>query len=166
MNDDFIIDWGTLPLIPEGIYEAVYVQHEVFNQNFGPKVKITFRITSLGEYNGTFIAGWYNIKKPKSGPGRGKAAFLSRHSKLVTELLRVLDVKVRVDRLSPAMLKPLLLKIRVRTVRANSKQKELHKFQQYSTCDSIVGSLTSNMYGPPQINPLLKPEPKPEPAPT
>jgi len=168
MNEDIFIDWGSLPLIPDGTYEAVYVKHETFHQSFGPKIKITFRITTLGEYYETLLFGWYNAKRLKSKPAKGGAATLSRHSKLAYELIKVIDVKERVSRLSPAQLKSVLLQIKVRTVKTNSKQQELSKVQHYSVVDSIIGALTTNKFDSPdlRLKVLPVPVPIPEPAPT
>lgn len=169
MSDEFLIDWGDLPNIPEGIYEAVYVRHQTHHLTFGPKVEIVFRITSFGPYNGALISGWYNVKKLKSKPSKGGGIVLSRHSKLVNELFRVLDSQVKLRKLSLVQLKPLLLKIKVRTVKTNSRQKELHKTLQYSVVDSILESLTSSVFKPPTEqqfqNGLYKPLPEPIPVP-
>jgi hypothetical protein len=162
MNDEFSIDWGNLTLIPEGNYEATYVGHETIHKSFGPKVKITFRIVSIGEYFGTLIDAWYNAKTLQSAPGRNRKATLSRHSKLATELLKVLDVKERIGRLSPVQLKGLIIEVKVRTVKTDSKQKSYSAIQRYSTVDYMVRCLTSNHVG--TVKPL--PKPPPEPIPT
>lgn len=127
MGNDFEIDWGNLPLLPQGLYEAVYVNHETFFQSFGAKIKITFRITALGEAHGTLIHGWYNAKSLPSKPGKNKRVILSRHSKLTTELLNILHSREKPSRLSPAQLKGKLLEIAVRTVRTDSRQKKIFR---------------------------------------
>jgi hypothetical protein len=159
VNDIFDIDWGNLQLLPAGNYEAVYVSHETFNQSFGAKVKITFRITSHGQWFGSHINGWYNVKALISKPGKHRKVLLSRHSKLTIELLNVLDIKEKVSRLSPVQLKGKLLEIAIRTVRMNSRQKAYAEIQTYSVVDRIVRLLSDDR------TKLSKPLPKPIPEP-
>lgn len=159
MQEEFLIDWGNMSFIPAGDYEAVYVSHETFNQSFGPKVKITFRIVTMGPYYEKLIDGWYNAKDLKSKPGKQRKPTLSRHSKLTTELLHVLGIKERVSRLSPLQLKGKLLEIRVRTVKQNSRQKKYTDIQQYSVVDAILRSF--NDYSCIELipKPILEPIP-------
>ena len=150
--DDIEIDWGNYIIIPEGKYQVMYVSHETTNGSFGAKVKITFTITSYGEFFGKHIDAWYNLKEIKK-VGKGKAISLSRHSKLTGELFNALGYKERVKRLSPLALKGKLLWVNVRTVIKNSRQKALHELQRYSVVDSIIGQsdaseLTSNTLMP------------------
>ena len=163
MSDDFEIDWGNLPLIPAGSYQAVYVSHETLYQSFGAKIKITFRITDLGHVNGALINGWYNAKALPSKPGKNKRAILSRHSKLATELLNILCTREKPSRLSPAQLKGKLLEISVRTVRTNSRQKKYADPQTYSVVDHIERIILDDRVEP-SYRPL--PKPIPEPIPT
>lgn len=142
MSDDLIIDWGNLIYIPEGLYEAVYVSHETLQRNWGAKVKITFRITSFGSYHGQLIDAWYNSKPLESKPGKGKKPIISRHSKLTTELLKVLDIKERVNRLSIRQLSGKIIQIKVRTVHENSRQRKYTEPQKYSIVDSMVQMLS------------------------
>jgi hypothetical protein len=62
MPDEFVIDWGNSVLIPDGEYQAVYVSHATSKGSYGPKVKITFRIVSIGPHFERLIDAWYNIK--------------------------------------------------------------------------------------------------------
>ena len=152
LKDGIEIDWSNLVLMPEGRYQAMYISHETTNGSFGAKIKITFSVTTYGEFFEKHIDGWYNVKGIKK-TGKGKAISLSRHSKLTGELLNALGYKERVSRLSPLALKGKLLWVKVRTVVKNSRQKSLHELQRYSVVDSIIGQsdaseLTSNTLMP------------------
>lgn len=152
LKNDIEIDWSNLVLMPEGRYQAMYISHETTNGSFGTKIKITFSITTYGEFFEKHIDGWYNVKGIKK-IGKGKAISLSRYSKLTGELLNALGYKERVSRLSPLALKGKLLWVNVRTVVKNSRQKSLHELQKYSVVDSIIGQsdaseLTINTIGP------------------
>jgi hypothetical protein len=162
MSDELSIEWGHQTLIPPGNYQAVYVSHETTRGNWGPKVKIIFRITSLGPYYESLVEAWYNVKDLKSKPGKKKGLTLSRHCKLTTELLKVLGIKERLSRISPTQLSGKLLEISVRTVKTNSRQKEYASIQQYSVVESINKLLTDNLC----ISHKPLPKPIPEPIPT
>jgi len=163
LSESFEIDWGDSVLIPDGEYEAVYVTHEITNGSFGPKVKVTFRIVSQGPYFETLIPAWYNIQDGSSSKKKGAKVKLARGSRLTGELLKVLHIKKRVDRLSPSMLKGYLLIVKVRIVKTNSRQKKLAEAQQYSIVDSLVCILNYQ-----DISETLNVLPKviPEPIPT
>jgi len=162
-QDTFKIDWGTSTKIPDGEYQAVYVSHQISNGSFGFKVKITFRIVSMGEYFETLIDGWYNIKEGGSSKRKGGSLSLTRGQNLTTELLKVLQINKRPDRLSLTMLKGLLLLIKVRTVTTNNRQKKYSELQQYSVVDSMLCCLNAVD----ELETLnLIPKPIPEPIPT
>jgi len=161
--DEFDIDWGSDPLIPQGEYQAVYVTHEIIRGSFGIKAKVTFRIISQGEHFETLIPAWYNIKDGSQGKRKGGKIKVARGSKLTSELLKVLQIKTRIDRLTPAMLRGYVLMVNVRTVKTDSRQKKLNPPQQYSIIDSLVCILNLQ-----DISETVKvlPKPIPEPIPT
>lgn len=157
------IDWGQSPCIPAGEYQAVYVTHEATNGNFGRKLKVIFRIVTQGPHFETLIPAWYNIKDASNGKRSGRKIKVARGSKLTSELLKVLQIKTRVDRLTPSMLRGYLLLIKVRTVCTDSRQKKLSEPQQYSVVDSLVCILNHHDVSE-TLNVL--PKPIPEPIPT
>ena len=163
MSDEFVIDWGNSVLIPDGEYQAVYISHSTTNGSYGPKVKITFRIVSLGPYFEKPIDAWYNAKAVGQKVGKRGRIILSRHSKLTYELVKLFHRKQRPERLSPEMLKGHVVVIKIRTVTQNSKQKSLPEVLRYSTVDSMVCLLTHQDISK---TPLLNPEPIPIPEPT
>ena len=169
MTDEIAIDWGNLVLISPGIYEAIYLGHETFKGSFGPKLKITFRIVTPGHYFESIVAGWYNLKATSEKPGKRGKAIASRHSKFTTELLRVLEVKQKPSRISPAQLRGKILEITVRTVKTNSRQKAYTEIQTYSVVDSINRLASDDRMGMVKSKMILNkplPKPIPEPIPT
>ena len=164
MTEEFLVDWGNSISIPEGEYEAVYVSHMTTNGSFGPKVKITFRIVSCGEYFETLIDAWYNLKSTGEKLGKRGRTGLSKCSKLTLEMMNLfIHRKQRLNRISPEQLKGYIVVIKVRTVKQNSKQKMLPVLMHYSTVDAMLRILN---YQDISESPLLKPEPIPEPIPT
>jgi hypothetical protein len=166
-TDYFDVDWGNSIKIPEGKYEAVYVSHEITDGSFGLKVKITFRIVTQGEYFGSHLPGWYNIKEGGTTKRKGGRLSLSGQQKLTSELLEVLQTNKRPDRLSLHMLRGHLILIKVRTVVINSRQKKYNKLQQYSVVDSMVSNLNvADLSEEQSLISKLIPKPVPEPIPT
>jgi hypothetical protein len=116
----------------------------------------------MGKYFEKIIHAWYNIKSSGKKFGRNPKIGLSRYSKLTNELLKVLQIKKRVDRLSLSDLKNHILVVKVRTVKTNSTQKQLASALHYSVVDSMISCLTLTDIS----DSLLVPEALPEPVPT
>ena len=130
-------------LIPEGLYEAVYISHEVCFGGWGKKVRIDFRIISLGVANGVELSGWYNIADGELGKG-GRIVLLRNH-KLTNELHIVLELTIFTLDLSPAMLATRVIEVRVVTVDTNGRKQKLAAPLQYSKVESMVRSKTIGM---------------------
>jgi hypothetical protein len=166
--DDIEIDWGSSILIPEGKYQVTYFSHEATNGSFGPKLKITFKINTFGEFYGKFIDSWYNLPSgSKTGKGRGVKT--PSGSKLTSDLLKVLGPKARIDRLSVTGFKGKLIWVKVRTVLKNGRQQKMHELQRYSIVDSIIGESDASELTntpAPRLEPKLEPIPIPVPTPT
>jgi len=53
-----------LPRVPEGDYTVAYVKHEYKTMFAGqPKLILTFRIIEMGEYFGTEVQRFYNVRR-------------------------------------------------------------------------------------------------------
>ena len=168
LNDDIEIDWGSSILIPEGNYQVTYFSHETTNGSYGPKLKITFKINTFGEFYGKFIDSWYNLKAG-SKTGKGKGVKTAGGSKLTGDLLKALGPKTRIDRISVAGLRGKLLWVKVRTVLKNGRQQKIHELQRYSIVDSIIGESDAselNSNPPPRLGLKVEPVPVPIPEPT
>jgi hypothetical protein len=109
------------------------------------------------------IDGWYNLKDTGEKTGKRGKVILSKHSKFVEEMLKIFQIKMRIKRISPAMLLGHVIVISVRTVKKNSHQKILSEILQYSTVESMLCLLTTTD-GCELLH--LKPKPIPEPIPT
>jgi hypothetical protein len=171
VNKDILIDWGNHILIPEGAYHAVYVSHSTTNGTFGPKLKITFRIVTQGEHYEVLVDGWYNLKGTGEKTGKRGKVIVSRHSKFVGEMLKIFQTKIRLTRISPAMLSGHVIQINVRTVKKNSLQKTLPEILQYSTVESMECLSTATddselLHLKFNLNPNPKPKPISELIPT
>jgi hypothetical protein len=77
------------------------------------------------------------VKAIKGNPRRGGGLVVGRHHALLADLARILDLKLRPDRLSLTALKPYVIEVSVRTVRKNYRQEELPDFLHYSVIDRL-----------------------------
>lgn len=143
MSIDSNIASDNIVLIPEGLYEAVYIGHEVCFGGWGKKVRIDFRIISLGIANGVELSGWYNIANGVRG--KGGQIVLKKCHKLTNELHIVLELTVFTLDLSPAMLATRVIEVMVVTVDTNGQKQKLAAPLQYSKVESMVRSKTTGM---------------------
>lgn len=130
--------------IPPGQYEAVYLHHQtafIFNS---AKVFVHFRITD-GDYTGMKLYRAYRVKKLRGKPRKGGSFELGHTHELYRQFVRLTQAKERPDRLSLRRLKNCVLQIRVRTVKKDSKQRELPDALQYSVVDSIESLLAGSL---------------------
>ena len=125
------------PLIPPGEYEATLLYWETNQSAFKgkPKVYLSFR-SITPPYFGVELFAAYNVKSV-SGKKRNGSFKLSRHQQLTYELGWI-QPDFRIDRVT---LKPLLnrvIKVRVRSVTQNYRQKPLPPPLHYSVVDQML----------------------------
>jgi hypothetical protein len=143
------------PLIPAGSYNAVMVRYQgciMPSWKNTPKVYVHFKIVDPGEHFGKVLYRAYNVRRL-----RGKAGtvgqpipncgfVVGRRSDLLKMLVRVLDVRIRPDRVSLHSLKGCVLQINVRTVLIGTddkgKQSFLPEALRYSVVDDVVRKVT------------------------
>ncbi len=124
------IDYGKTVRIPDGEYKVAYILHEVTVGSFGKKLRIDFRIVSLGNYYDVELSAWYNIVDGEVGKG-GKIKLTARQN-ITNELYLVLELKDQADELCPSMLQGLVILVDVATVKTNSRKKTLAEPLWYS----------------------------------
>lgn len=137
-----VVDYGAQGvLIPDGNYQAVFLHHETSNVFKAAKVFLHFRVVDIGPAYEQTLFRAYGAKMLEGRTGRGGRFRLSPRSDLLAMLCRISGAKARPDRVSPAILKGLLLEIRTRTVNTDYKQRPLPEFLHYSVVDDVVGVL-------------------------
>ena len=87
-------------LLPDDKYEAVFIGHETVFVFQNPKIFLRFRITSQGEHFGKEIFRAYRVNKLVGKPSKNGKFKLRRGSDLFADISRLLDFKVRPDRIS------------------------------------------------------------------
>ena len=127
------------PLVPEGDYTASFLHHETNDKAFGgaKKVYLRFRILDFGEHFEKEVYRAFNVKGLIGKPGKNGRFSLGKRSDLYFQLMKI-SPNVRADRPSLNRLQNVELKIRVRTVTRDSKQRDLPKQMHYSVVDEIL----------------------------
>lgn len=138
--DEIVIDGPDWPLIPDGEYAVAYIHHEtalVFNT---PKIFIHFKIIDIGPYQGIRLYRAYRARELIGRPGKNGRFKLSRRSELYIALCWLYQArKMRPDRITLRDLKQLILKVSVRTVKKDYKQRLLPDSLHYSVVSEIKG---------------------------
>ena len=127
------------PLIDPGEYLAVLDHHETNRSAFGgkPKVYLIFRLVDPG-YIGIELYAAYNVRELSGRSGRNGRFKLTRRQDLTLHLARIIP-DFRLDRVSLNPLKACTVKVSVRTVSKDYKQRALPTSLQYSVIDQILG---------------------------
>jgi hypothetical protein len=127
--------------IPDGIYSVAYVAHET-HKYFGRSCKVVFwfRIIEFGDYFGTVIPRYYNVKRLSGKPGRNGQFVPGRSSDFLREFCKVSTAPInRLDRLPLSAFQNVQIKARVRTVSADGKQRDLAAQLHYSVIGELLG---------------------------
>ena len=126
--------------IPEGTYQAVFIRVERAEVFKAEKIFVWVRITEPGPFHGTELYRAYRVHHL---PGKSKKYLLKPRSELRQMLLRLNEVKVRADRVSLKILKNKVLKVTVRTVKKDYRQRALDECDQYSVVEDILSFETA-----------------------
>jgi hypothetical protein len=137
-SEEILVE-GFRPLLPEGIWlEAKLTGHDTAFIFRAPKVILQFSIVQPGEFFGLRLFRAFRVKRLNGRPGPNGRFVLGARSDLYTVLTKLLDIKVRADRVSLQALKQMLFRVKTRTVRKNHEQKATPEVLCYSTIDEIV----------------------------
>jgi hypothetical protein len=137
MNDISLVGEARI-LIEPGIYAAVLTHHETNNVAFGgqPKVYLRFVLLDPGVM-GVKLYAAFNVKAITGKPRLNGGIKLSHRQELTFQLAR-LQPNVRLDRLSLKPLHNKEIKIKVRTVTTDSRQRPLPSSLQYSVVSELI----------------------------
>lgn len=138
MCDEIIVE-GFRPLLPEAIsLEAKLIGHNTAIIFRAPKVLLHFSVVEAGEFFGVTLFRAFRVKRLTGRPGPNGRFVLGARSDLYTLLAKLLDVKLRADRVSLHALKHMLFRVTTRTVRTNHDQKATPEVLFYSTIGEIA----------------------------
>ena len=130
------------PIIAPGTYEAVYVHHETKYIFQSPKVFVWFRIVSPGPAFDVLVYRAYRARALTTKAGRYGGFKVARGSDIYHDLGRILNTRVRPDRVSAIVLRGAVYRIKVRTVTKDHKQRPIPEWGQYSVVDQLLHSET------------------------
>ena len=100
-RDDIAVDAsGFKPRVPDAEYRAVLARHETAMVFRTPKVFLRFRIVDIGPHFETILFRAYRVHKLRSKPGPGGQIGLRPGNELFADLVRLLDIRARPDRIS------------------------------------------------------------------
>ena len=130
-DDELAIEGGAPILIPEGEYDAKVIRTHKLTKFNRLMLQMRFEIVSMDQFNGTVLEAWLPL---------GDGGKLGRGSKLVRWYL-TLEEWGRKDRVSLKAFRHRLLRVAVRTVAKDYRQKSLPQTLQYSVVEDVLGSV-------------------------
>jgi len=144
IDEEIHFETGNRPQIADGIYLARYTHHETGFCFGTAKVYLWFKIVSPGSCFDVSVYRAYRAIKIKGKPKRNGGFTVKRGSDLYLDLVRLLDMRTRPDRVSATALAGKAYSIKTRTVTKDYRQRALPEWDRYSVVDSIVRAETSN----------------------
>ena len=137
-DEDAIAVDGFKPLLPEGRwFEARFDDYSTAIIFGAHKVFWEFTIVEPGEWFDHKLFRAFRVRKVIGRPARHGKFVISAGGDMYDLLVRLLDVRLRADRISLRPLKPMLFRILTRTVRTNHKQQPIPEHARYSVIDAI-----------------------------
>ena len=137
------VDYGrACATIPEGEYKAVFTHHETAFVFKTAKVFVWFKLIDPGPHFGKLIYKAFRARNLKAKPAKNGGFVLNARSDLCLMLCRVLDLKMRPDRISTSSLKGKVLRVSVRTVTHDYKQRAIPEPLRYSVLSEILAAET------------------------
>jgi hypothetical protein len=113
-----------------GEYSAIYVCHKGMRIFGITKLRVDFRLLA---HPGIVLPRWYRVNDYRGG--RIQAG---KQSDIVREVSRVLGRRVRIDRIAVSDLANMPVKVLVRTVTKNSRQRPIGQVNHYSTIEELL----------------------------
>lgn len=131
------------PMVAPGEYEAVYVHHETQRVFMTPKLFVWFRLVTPGPAYDVMVYRAYRVKKLTTKAGKNGGFVASRMSDIYHDLGRILDIRLRPDRVSAAALRGIMCRVRVRKVVRDYKGRAIPEWDQYSVVDALLTAETA-----------------------
>ncbi len=132
------LDGDRPALVKPGLYDVSFVSYSTWMM-FGraPKLTLTFKILTMGEYFETTLLRHYNVKRLIDRPGKFGRFKVSFHCDFLREFATLFAMPVRLDRIPMSSFENKIFVAKVRTVTKGSQQKDLPDGLQYSVIDEI-----------------------------
>lgn len=125
------------PVVPDGSYEAKFLWHETAVVFGVPKVFLHFEIVQPGPCFGARLFRAFRVRKIVGKPGKGGRFAAHAGGDLFAVMTRLLDLKLRQDRIGFSSLRQMLFRVTTRTVTRNQRQRAIPEAARYSVVDQI-----------------------------
>lgn len=135
--DAEIDDANAQPLIPDAVYVVRFLGWETIFMFRTSKILLRFEVAE-GDHAGVRLIRAYRVQRLIGRPGKGGRFKLGRGSDLLRDVVRLIDLRVRPDRVSLAFLKGRLWQVKTRTVVTDYRQRPIPEALRYSIVDEIV----------------------------
>lgn len=137
-EDDIVDVEGFKPLLPEGHwFEAKFTGHSTAIIFAASKVFWEFTVVEPGEWNEQKLFRPFRVRRVIGRPGPKGKFVLHASGEMYSNLVRLLDVRQRADRITLAPLRHMLFRVKTRTVRTNHRQQPIPEQVQYSVISEI-----------------------------
>ena len=135
--DDIKVD--IRPLIPEGDYDAVLKKYETNRLFNTPKLYLHFEIITPGRGFGETLYRAYRVKDLLGKQGKNGKFLIGNRSELYLTMCKLFEKRknFRADRVRLKWFSNIVVKVSVRTVTKDYKQRDLPDCCQYSVIDNI-----------------------------
>ncbi len=138
LPDAFVAD-DLPPLVKQGVYQLAFVEYRTANMFRGkaPKLIMTFRIVSMGEYFEHLVLRYYNVQRVIGKPQRNGRFKCGKKGAFLREYLTLFPHQVpRLDRVPMSAFEAVLIEGKIQTV-THSSNKEIPKPLQYSRISEL-----------------------------
>jgi hypothetical protein len=143
---DGVVEGSQFPLVPPGEYIARYVRHETAIAFTVPKLYLHFDL--IGPTNaGTSLFLAFRVRRLIGDPQKNGRFAVGHRSELYVQLARLAERPMRRDRISLRGLRRCLLRVRVRTVKIDYRQRQLPENLQYSVIAEMLGIEVGSLAG-------------------
>jgi hypothetical protein len=144
---DIILDWSNrAPLIPPGEYDVIYVHHETARIFQSCKAFVWFRIVTPGPAHNVMVYRAYRVRALTTKPGKNGGFKAARGSDVFHDIGRILDVRMRPDRVSAKRFAGIVCRAQVRTVVKDYKQRPIPEWSQYSVVEKLIHAETETRH--------------------
>jgi hypothetical protein len=144
---EIVLDYeNRAPMITPGEYQAIYTHHETKFIYQCPKVFVWFRVVSPGPAFDVMVYRAYRVRALTTKAGKHGGFKASRGSDIFHDLGRILDMRLRPDRVSARALAGVVYRVAVRTVVKDHKQRPIPEWAQYSVIDKLLSAETETKH--------------------
>ena len=133
-----LIEGKAWPLIPSGKYSVTFLHHELGMAFKVPRLFLHFRIVTPGNYFGETVYRAFRVRSANVKKKKGGAFRVSRNSDYVREMVTLLNLRGRLDRISPLILRDKVLQAEIGEVTRDHKQREIPTALKYSVIRKLI----------------------------